>query len=421
MKNNVINFNLDNNILKLIDTKKTNIINYNKNNDLLGNLTEKDIVLFDLDKKCDYKKLLNIINKKNGVLTIGLVSPSRVRIATKLLKDGLTDYIAKSTEHTNKDLAIRIEHFVNFDKKNLSKTENSEVNYIDIFNSSSKLRKTFNNLVRIANTNIPILIQGEQGCNHSSYAKAIHNLSNRKDNMFLEIFCPTLTVDNIENILFAKAEKINKGTVFFENIDLLDKKVQNLLSKLVEINGLKYDIRIISSTTKNLKEETRNGNFREDLYFLFNGSCLTIPALRETRNVIPIIVKNLYKYYALEENKIIKGITNKALKILENYDWPGNIKEIKTVIHKAVVLTNKEILDEKDFLYLKNNNSKVDLSEEYNISIKDSGGNFKTMEALEKEIIDKYLKINNGNITEVAKLLNLGRTTLYRKLEDENS
>ena len=420
MKNNIVNFNVDKTILELIDTKKVNIISYS--DDSLNNLSDKDIVLFDLDKKNDYRKLLDKINEKNGVITIGLISPSRARMATKLLKDGLTDYIAKNSERTANDISVRIEHFLNFDKKKYLKGEgNMEVSYIDIFNSSAKLRKTFNNLKRIADTNIPILIQGEQGCNHNNYAQGIHNLSNRKNNMFLEIFCPTLTVDNIESVLFSKAKDIDGGTLYLENVDLLDKKVQNFLSKLIEANGLKYDVRLISSTTKNLKEEVKKGNFKEDLYFMFNGTCLTIPALREIRNVIPIMVKNLCKYYSIEENKNVKGVTNKALKILENYNWPGNIKEIKTVIHKAIVLTNKDILTEKDFFYLKNDNTNNnDKIEEYSISLKDSLGNFKTMEALEKEIIDKYLKINNGNMTEVSKLLNLGRTTLYRKLEDEN-
>ena len=413
MKNNIINFNVDSDILQLIDTKKTTIVNFN------NKLKDGDIVIFDLDKKFNFKDVLTNVNKKDEIKTIGLISPTRVRIATKLLKDGLTDYVVKAEGRTAKDLAVRIEHFLNFDKKKFSKLEETEISYIDIFNSSAKLKKTFNNLVRIANTNIPILVQGEQGCSHASYAKAIHHLSNRKDAMFLEIFCPTLNIENIESILFNKAKEADGGTIFFENIDLLDKKVQNLLSKLIESSGIRYDIRIISSTIKDLREEVKNGNFREDLYFLFNGSCLTVPALREIRNVIPIMVKNLYKHYAIEENKNIKGITNKALRILENYEWPGNIKEIRTVIHKAVVLTNNSILDEKDFLYLKNNENRSLLEENYSISIKDSVGNFKTMEMLEKEIIEKYLKINNGNITEVAKLLDLGRTTLYRKLEDE--
>lgn len=404
MKNNIVNFNLDEDIIKLIDNKKFNIIPFNKKTD-----KKIDLILFDLDKKLNYR---SIFKEFSGVSSIGLISPTRVRIATKLLKDGLTDYIVKSDN--NGSLLLHIDSILN------SKNKDSDISYMDMFNSSSKLKKTLSSLVKISNANIPILICGEQGCEHASYAKGIHNLSNRKNKAFLDVFCPTLTIDNVEDVIMSKIEKIDGGTIFFENVDLLDKKVQNLFSKFID--GIdKKDIRIISSTTKNLKEEVKNGNFKEDLYFLFSGSCLTIPALREIRSIIPILVKTLYKYYASEQNKKIKGITNKALKILENYNWPGNIKEIKTVIHKAVVLTNKDVLEEKDFFYLKNTKEGYndDVEENFIVSLRDSLGNFKTMDVLEKEIIDKYLKLNNGNITEVAKLLNIGRTTLYRKLEDE--
>ena len=404
MKSNIVNFNVNKDIMKLIDTEKFNIISFDDINS-----KKADFILFDLDKRINYKYILS---KLNDITSIGFISSNRVRIATKLLKDGLTDYVVKSDNRES--FILHINSILN------SKNNTDNVSYMDMFSSNSKLRKTLNNLMKISNANIPILIQGEQGCDHASYAKGIHNLSNRKDKMFLDVFCPTLTVDNVEEVLMSKADKLEGGTIFFENVDLLDKKVQNLFSKLID--GIdKHDIRIISSTTKDLKEEVKNGNFKEDLYFLFSGSCLTIPALREIRNTIPILVKNLYKYYAAEYNKKITGITNKALKILENYDWPGNIKEIKTVIHKAVVLTSKNVLDEKDFIYLKNKDSDYneDIAEQYTVSLKDSIGNFKTMDMLEKEIIDKCLKINNGNITEVSKILGIGRTTLYRKLEDE--
>lgn len=404
MKSNIVNFNVDEDLIKLFNNKKFNVVNFDKNIDL-----RTDFILFDLDKKDNYR---GILSELRDVYSIGLISPNRVRIATKLLKDGLTDYIIKTDNF--EDITSHIDSIIN--NKN-----DSEMSYVDILSSSSKLKKILNNLIKISNANIPILIQGEQGCEHATYARGIHNLSNRKNKMFLEVFCPTLTVDNVEEIVISKADKLDGGTIFFENIDLLDKNVQNLFSKLIDGVG-KKDIRTISSTTKDLKKEIRDGNFKEDLYFLFAGSCLTIPSLRDIRNVIPILVKNLYKYYSVEQNKKIKGITNKALKILENYDWPGNIKEIKTVIHKAVVLTNKDILDEKDFAYLKNKENvyNEDVKEQFTISLKDSVGNFKTMDVLEKEIIDKCLKVNNGNITEVAKILDMGRTTLYRKIEDEN-
>ena len=140
-----------------------------------------------------------------------------------------------------------------------------------------------------------------------------------------------------------------------------------------------------------------------------------------------MLVKNLYKYYSMEQNKEIKGITNKALKILETYDWPGNVKEIKNTIRKAIILTKGTLLDESDFLSLKgkniieDNKNNFDIKDDtYSVNLFNIDGSLKTMKMLEQEIVDKYMKINDGNITETAKALNIGRTTLSRKLESCN-
>ena len=185
MKNNIVNFNLDEDIIKLIDNKKTD--------------KKIDLILFDLDKKLNYR---SIFKEFSGVSSIGLISPTRVRIATKLLKDGLTDYIVKSDN--NGSLLLHIDSILN------SKNKDSDISYMDMFNSSSKLKKTLSSLVKISNANIPILICGEQGCEHASYAKGIHNLSNRKNKAFLDVFCPTLTIDNVEDVIMSKIEKIDE-------------------------------------------------------------------------------------------------------------------------------------------------------------------------------------------------------------------
>ena len=209
MKSNIVNFNVNKDIMKLIDTEKFNIISFDDINS-----KKADFILFDLDKRINYK---DILSKLNDITSIGFISSNRVRIATKLLKDGLTDYVVKSDNRES--FILHINSILN------SKNNTDNVSYMDMFSSNSKLRKTLNNLMKISNANIPILIQGEQGCDHASYAKGIHNLSNRKDKMFLDVFCPTLTVDNVEEVLMSKADKLEGGTIFFENVDLLDKKV----------------------------------------------------------------------------------------------------------------------------------------------------------------------------------------------------
>ena len=137
MKNNIVNFNLDEDIIKLIDNKKFNIIPFNKKTD-----KKIDLILFDLDKKLNYR---SIFKEFSGVSSIGLISPTRVRIATKLLKDGLTDYIVKSDN--NGSLLLHIDSILN------SKNKDSDISYMDMFNSSSKLKKTLTSLIKISNAN----------------------------------------------------------------------------------------------------------------------------------------------------------------------------------------------------------------------------------------------------------------------------
>lgn len=440
MKINVALYSISNEIKSFIDTEKFNIMEFNNFEKMKISLKNIKIIVVDLEQKMNFKdffKNIKLINE--NILILGLINFNRLRIATKLLKDELTDYMIQDNKGQLKDINSRLEHMIDNSQKRIENMRH--ISMFEFINLNADLKRTMNNIVKISNANIPILIQGEQGCEHELYAEKIHNISDRKDKPFLNIFCPSLNQENMERVLYGDKEMIGKleqasnGTIFFENIDLLNPSMQNILARIIErrevdgIGGTKktFNLRMIASTNKNLEEEARKGRFNEDLYFMINGYTLNIPPLRETRNIIPLLVKNLYKYYSIEQNKEIKGITNKALKILETYDWPGNVKEIKNTIRKAIILTKGMLLDETDFLSLKgkniieDNRNNFDIKDDaYSVSLFNVDGSLKTMKMLEQEIVDKYMKINDGNITETAKALNIGRTTLYRKLESCN-
>lgn len=440
MKKNVALFNISTEIINLIDTEKFNIMEFNNFEKMKISLKNIKIIVVDLEQKMNFKdffKNIKLINE--NILILGLINFNRLRIATKLLKDELTDYVIQDNNEQLKDINSRLEHMIDNSQKHIENMRH--ISMFEFINLNSDIKRIMNNITKISNANIPILIQGEQGSEHELYAEKIHNTSDRKDKPFLNVFCPSLNQENMERVLYGDKEMIGKleqasnGTIFFESIDLLNPSMQNILARIIErrevdgIGGTRktFNLRMIASTNKNLEEETRRGRFNEDLYFMINGYTLNIPPLRETRNIIPLLVKNLYKYYSMEQNKEIKGITNKALKILETYDWPGNIKEIKNTIRKAIILTKGTLLDESDFLSLKgkniieDNKNNFDLKDDvYSIGLFNIDGSLKTMKMLEQEIVDKYMKINDGNITETAKALNIGRTTLYRKLESCN-
>lgn len=436
METKIALFNVSKKIIDLIDTKKFQVMEFNNFEKMTLSLKNIKVLIVDLEQKMNFKEFFKSVKSINeNILILGLISFNRLRIATKLLKDDLTDYMIQDNIENLSDINTRLEQIINNSQKKTDKMKN--ISMFEFVNLNTEIKKTMNNIIKISNANIPILIQGEQGCEHEMYAEIIHQVSDRKDKPFLNVFCPSLNQENMERVLYGDKEMIGKleqasnGTIFFENIDLLDTNMQNILTRILErrevdgIGGTKktFNLRMIASSTKNLEEEARKGRFNEDLYFMINGYTLNIPPLREMRNVIPLLVKNLYKHYSMEQGKLIKGITNKALKILETYDWPGNIKEIKNVIHRAVILNNTSLLDEKDFLNLKGKNAiedknNFDIKDDlYSISLFNADGSLKDMKTLEYEIVDKYMNINDGNITETAKALKLGRTTLYRKLE----
>ena len=284
MKKNVALFNISTEIINLIDTEKFNIMEFNNFEKMKISLKNIKIIVVDLEQKMNFKdffKNIKLINE--NILILGLINFNRLRIATKLLKDELTDYLIQDNKEQLKDINLRLEQIIDSSQKHIE--DMRHISMFEFINLNTDIKRTMNNIIKISNANIPILIQGEQGCEHELYAEKIHNTSDRKDKPFLNIFCPSLNQENMERVLYGDKEMIGKleqasnGTIFFENIDLLNPSMQNILARIIErrevdgIGGTKktFNLRMIASTNKNLEEEARRGRFNEDLYFMING------------------------------------------------------------------------------------------------------------------------------------------------------
>ncbi|MDR1499309.1 MAG: sigma 54-interacting transcriptional regulator [Rickettsiales bacterium] len=396
-----------------IDKNKYSITIYESFSDMLRNASRTDLAVLYLEAKVGKKdNLLKLKNENANIKVIGLVEPNRVRVAVKLLEYNLNDFSFKDVENERLLLLEKIEKLLNGEQ---SSSQNASITSINnLVNYDRKLKKNMSSLVKIANTNMSILVHGERGCEHDLYAKSIHEISNRKNFKFVEISCSNMDGANAEKILNEGLSRAEGGTVFLDKIDTLNQSLQKTIAKI--IGNRKTNVRIMASSVKNLK----NPSFNEDLYHLVSTYVVTISSLRDMRNFVPLLVKNLYQYFAAQENKVINGITVRALKILESYSWPGNMKEIKDVMYKAVILSEKDVLDEDDFPDICGNTEANTINR--TVPLLDENGQLKTMKALENEIIDKYLKMLNGNISEVSKLLGIGRATMYRKLgKYENS
>lgn len=330
---------------------------------------------------------------------------------------------------------------------------------------------------KAASSDIPVVLEGETGVGKEVFAKAIQAASQRYQKPFVTVNCGAIPENLVESTLFghekgsftgATDRKIGKfveadaGTLFLDEIgDLpLDAQVK-LLRALQEgevdpIGGKKavpVDIRIIAATHRDLLSEAREGTFREDLYFRLNVFPIRIPALRERREDIADLVHLFLHNYTVSENKpALKGIAPDALAMLARYDWPGNIRELQNTIFRAVVLCDGHALTIDDFPQIavhvangdSNMNSDFALNSQFaeqdmlqwqndqtglleepllqepsvGLNFLDDHGDIRTLSAIEKDAIEMAVAHCNGQMSEVARKLGIGRSTLYRKLQD---
>lgn len=282
-----------------------------------------------------------------------------------------------------------------------------------------------------AQSNSRVLIFGESGSGKELVAHILHDKSTRTDKAFIEMNCAAIPQELIESELFGhekgsftgaferkkgKFELADSGTLFLDEIGDMSLSTQSKVLRVIETqefqrvggsSNIKVDVRIISATNKDLKEEVRQSNFREDLFYRLNVIPLTVPPLRERKDDIPILIEYFLEYFASEYGKKQKKISSDALKALEAYDWPGNVRELKNVIERLVIMTPSDTITPKNLA----------ISE----TIRSDYFSLKTLrearESFEKDFITKKLEENNWNISRTAELLDIERSNLHRKIK----
>jgi len=280
-------------------------------------------------------------------------------------------------------------------------------------------------------SNSRVLIFGESGSGKELVAHILHDKSMRTDKPFIEMNCAAIPQELIESELFGhekgsftgaferkkgKFELADSGTLFLDEIGDMSLSTQSKVLRVIETQefqrvggsrNIKVDVRIISATNKDLKEEVRQGNFREDLFYRLNVIPLTVPPLRERKNDIPILIEYFLEYFAAEYGKKQKKISPDALKALEAYDWPGNVRELKNVIERLVIMTPSDTITPKNLAI-----SETTRSDYFSLkTLRDA------RESFEKDFITKKLEENNWNISRTAELLDIERSNLHRKIK----
>ena len=383
--------------------------------------------------KMDGIDLLKRLKKINPFTEyIILTGNATISSAVEAMKLGAANYLTKPIQMETLEIIIQKAAENNaLNKENIFLKEElrAKDNFPGIVGKSASLKEVFSLINKVAKTSSQVLVTGESGVGKELVAKAIHKNSSRRDHPFVIIDCTSITTALLESELFghekgsfthAISQKLglfevsHTGTIFIDEIGEMELNTQAKLLRAIEthqfrrIGGTKQievDVRIIAATNRNLAEEIKKGRFREDLYYRLNVVNIHIPPLRERKDDIPALADHFIANNSVKISH--KKITPETMKILKEYNWPGNIRELSNVIERALIISAGDYITPGDLpfgLLTKNDhfsskNNVVDLLKEY-----------------ERDIIIKTIGKCGGNMTKAAELLKYSRAKFYRKL-----
>jgi DNA-binding NtrC family response regulator len=397
-----------------------------------------DVLLLDIQMpKMNGFEILNKIKENNiAVSTIIISAFGNIENAIKATKLGAFDFIEKPIDRDK--LLITIRNAV--EKKHLERENLSLKNKIfpeeTIFGKSSQIKNILETISKVAKTDARILITGENGTGKELIAREIHKQSLRASAELIEVNCAAIPNELIESELFGhekgsftgafnkrigKFELADGGTLFLDEIGDMSLQAQAKVLRAIEdgkierVGGnvkISVDVRIISATNKDLQEEIAKGNFREDLFHRLNVIPIHVSPLRERKEDIPELVEKFANLYSQKYNLSKIRFSDSAINKLQTLQWKGNVRELKNFIERVIILTGKQIINEKDLSEFITS-GKVDENELFDIS--NSFQEFK--EKAEKAFILKQLQVNNWNISKTADVLGIQRSHLYGKMK----
>jgi len=346
--------------------------------------------------------------------------------------------------------------------------------FSDIITRAEAMAGVLRTAQKAASSAIPVLIEGESGVGKEMFARAIHGSGERKSKPFVAVNCGAIPDNLVESILFGhekgaftgaterhagKFVEASGGTLFLDEVSELPLTTQvKLLRALQEgtveaVGGrkpVKVDVRIISATNRKLLDRVKGGHFREDLFYRLHVLPLTIPPLRARREDIPHLLRHFLARFGAEENRTITGITGEAMAHLCQLDWPGNIRQLENAVYRAVVMSDGDQLGVSDFPFVQaqapaisdahsepliispaiqpsapavsgNDIPMSPLPTNGSLSMLTASGEVRPLEEMENEIIRFAISHYRGQMSEVARRLKIGRSTLYRKLDEASA
>ena len=386
-----------------------------------------DLVMPEMDGIELMKKAKEILPNL-GVIII--TAYGSIPTATAAMREGAYDYIEKPFCPERVELLIEkmLEH-QGLIEENLSLQEKLEERYRfdNIIAKSPKMQRVIELIKTVAKSNATVLITGDTGTGKELVARAVHSQSYRRSKPFIAVSCAALPESLLESELFGhekgsftgayaqkkgKFEIANRGSLFLDEIGEMSANIQVHLLRVLEekeftrVGGnelIKVDVRVISATSKDLKETVANGEFREDIYYRLNVVTIELPPLRERREDILLLAHHFLKKFAGENQKEITGFAPDATDFLLKYEWPGNVRELENAIERAVILAKNPSIEV------------TDLPQE-NLLAAGSTPQEEVLKEVERNHILKILTKSLGNYSQAARILGISRMSLYNKV-----
>jgi DNA-binding NtrC family response regulator len=397
-----------------------------------------DLVITDLKMplRSGEELLKDALERYPYLPIIILTGHGTIENAVEAMRNGAYDFITKPLNIDKLSLIVKraLENSsLKRQNRELLNQLKKKYSFEYIIGKSAPMKKVFETIELVAPSRANVLVTGESGTGKEMIADAIHHNSPRREKSYIKVHCAALPESLLESELFGhekgsftgaiarkrgRFELANLGTIFLDEIGEISLQTQVKLLRVIQereferVGGeerIKVDVRIISASNKNLKDEIERGTFREDLYYRLNVVSIHVPPLRERPDDIPLMVHKFIEEFSKENNREIEGITNGALQALMSYKWPGNVRELRNVIESIVVLTKARIITEQDLpAGVLSKDEKSSLKIPVGVSLADA----------EKQLIMFTLEYTGGNKTKASEVLKIGRKTLHRKLSE---
>lgn len=405
-----------------------------------------DVILLDMNFSKDITSgkegfywLEQILEKDPQAVVILITAFGDVEMAVRALKEGATDFVLKPWQNekliATLSTAVKLKKsYKEVDKlKKAKKQLEEDINqpFKDIIGESEAIKSVFKVIDKVAATDANILILGENGTGKELIARAIHQRSNRKDDVFVNVDMGAITETLFESELFghkkgsftdAKEDRVGRfevahgGSLFLDEIGNLSLPLQSKLltsiqsreiTKIGSNKSTSVDIRLICATNMPLYDMVEENTFRQDLVYRINTVEIHLPALRERKEDVSLLANHFIGTYSSKYRKTVRKLSPATIKKLQKYHWPGNIRELQHAIERAVIMSDDTMLTPEDFFFL---NQKPESSS-------DNEDDMYNLDEVEKKVIQRAIDMHDGNISKAAKDLGLTRASLYRRLE----